>query len=177
MKRLILVLAVASLMTACSNEPKKEGDKKEMSTSSADSKTERNRQVIMASMAGINAHNADEAVKNSLPDGIDLGDGSTPPVKGVDSIKAVIKAYLNAFPDYHGENLMYITDGDHVAVYGEWSGTFKNDFMGMKATGKSMKVRDVDLFTLNAEGKITEHRSVQSMGPVFAMLGVPMNGK
>ena len=36
------------------------------------------------------------------------------------------------------------------------------EFMGMKPTGKSFKLKDVDLFTFNDAGKITEHRSVQS---------------
>ncbi len=35
--------------------------------------------------------------------------------------------------DYKGENIMYIADGDKVAVYADWSATFKKDFMGMKA--------------------------------------------
>jgi hypothetical protein len=34
--------------------------------------------------------------------------------------------------------------------------------MGIKPTGKSFKYRDVDLFTFNDAGQITEHRSVQS---------------
>ncbi len=84
-----------------------------------------------------------------------------------------MKSWLDAFPDYKGENLMAIADGDKVAVYGDWSGTFKKDFMGMKATGKSFKAKDVDIFTFNDEGNITEHRAVQSMGSIFQQLGVP----
>jgi predicted ester cyclase len=85
-----------------------------------------------------------------------------------------MKGWLDAFPDYKGENLMAIADGDKVAVLRDWSGTFKKDFMGMKATGKIFKAKDVDIFTFNDAGKITKHRSVQSMTTLMQQLGVPM---
>jgi len=46
--------------------------------------------------------------------------------------------------------------------------------MGMKPTGKSYKLKDVDLFTFNDEGKITEHRSVQSMETMLSQVGAKM---
>jgi predicted ester cyclase len=62
---------------------------------------------------------------------------------------------------------MYLADGDHVAVIADWSGTFKNDLMGMKATGKMFKFKDLDLFKLNEEGKIIEHRSIANLAAVL----------
>ena len=67
-----------------------------------------------------------------------------------------------------------VADGDKVMVYGDWSGTFKNDFMGMKATGKSFKVKDVDIFTLNDEGKITSHRNVLPWSAIMEQVGAKM---
>jgi hypothetical protein len=46
--------------------------------------------------------------------------------------------------------------------------------MGMKPTNKSYKVKDVDLFTFNNEGKITEHHSVQSMQTMMTQVGAKM---
>ncbi len=43
--------------------------------------------------------------------------------------------------------------------------------MGIKPTGKSYKVKDVDLFTFNDDGKITEHRSVQSSSTIMMQTG------
>ena len=43
--------------------------------------------------------------------------------------------------------------------------------MGMKPTGKTFHVKDVDLFTFNDEGKITEHRSVQSLQTMMMQVG------
>jgi predicted ester cyclase len=69
---------------------------------------------------------------------------------------------------------MTLSDSNHVAVYAVWTGTFKNALMGMKPTGKSFKVPDVDIFTFNADGKITEHRSVQSLGTILTQVGAQM---
>lgn len=59
-------------------------------------------------------------------------------------------------------------------VYGTWSGTWKGDLMGMKATVKSFKVKDVDIFKFNDAGKVIEHRDVQSMNELSRQLGVKM---
>jgi predicted ester cyclase len=58
-----------------------------------------------------------------------------------------------------------------VAAYATWSGSFKKDLMGIKATGKMVSFPDVDIFKLNDEGKIVEHRSVQNTGAVLMASG------
>jgi predicted ester cyclase len=103
--------------------------------------------------------------------------GSMPPVKGIDSAKAFVKMFMASFPDYKVENLMAIADGDHVAVIGDWSGTFKKDLMGIKATNKHFKAKDADIFTFNSDGKITEHRSIQSLDHILKQLGTSMPKK
>jgi predicted ester cyclase len=183
MKKLLLVFSTSILLFAGCNSSddaaKNTGDSTGTSTassnSSQESKEERNKQIAMESIKGINNHDADAVLRHIEQNAVDYGDGSGPVMKGLDTIKAGIKAWMEAFPDYKSENEIYIADGDKVAVYADWSATFKKDFMGMKATGKSFKARDVDIFTFNDEGKMTEHRAVQSMGPIFQQLGVPMN--
>ena len=65
-------------------------------------------------------------------------------------------------------------DGDYVIVYGAWSGTWKNDMMGMKATGKSFKATDVDIFKFDNARKIIEHRGVQSLNELGREIGMKM---
>ena len=114
-------------------------------------------------------------LKDAAPDVVDYNDGSMPPVKNLDTLKAGIKAWMDAVPDYKMENVEYFADGNKVLVYYESSGTWTGDLMGMKATGKSFsKVKDIEIFTLNDEGKVTEHRSVQDMGAIWARLGAPI---
>ncbi len=177
MKKTIVLLAVATaLLTACETSTNKaEGTDTKMSDStnaeSAESKTERNKKVVMASMDAMMSKNVDEAFKDVATDAVDYGDGSMPPLKGKDSIMNMLKGYVNAFPDNKGNDLKYVADGDWVMVWGEWSGTFKNDFMGMKATNKSYKMKDVDIFRLNDAGQITEHHNVQSPNTMMGQVG------
>jgi len=70
-----------------------------------------------------------------------------------------------------------LSDSNHVAIAGDWSGTFKKDLMGMKATNKQFKVKDVDIYTFNSDGKITEHRSIQSLNTILGQLGASMPKK
>jgi predicted ester cyclase len=177
MKKAFLLLAVTSgMMVACTNNAsettageQKTGDT--TTTAVTENKQERNKKIIMASMDGISSRNVDQMLQDATPDCVDYGDGSMPPVKGKDSVKAMIQAWLNAFPDVKGDDLKYVADGDWVMVWGEWTGTFKNDFMGMKATNKSYKMKDVDIFKMNDEGKILEHHNVQSPNTMMAQIG------
>jgi predicted ester cyclase len=179
MKKTIVLLAVATaLITACGTDANKtegtaEGKMSDTTatTTTAEDKEERNKKVIMASFDAMASRNVNEMLKDCAPDCVDYGDGSMPPVKGKDSISNMINQWMNAFPDSKGENLKYVADGDWVMVWGDWSGTFKKDFMGMKATNKSYKMKDVDIFKLNDAGQVVEHHNVQSPNTMFAQLG------
>lgn len=138
---------------------------------SQESKEERNKKVVMASMEAMGKGDVDAMLKDAAPDAVDYNDGSMPPMKVNDSLKAMLKGFMTAFPDYKMTNVEYFADGNKVLVYYECSGTWKADMMGMKATGKEFKSRDVEIFTFNDEGKVTEHRSVQSSAGMFAQVG------
>jgi uncharacterized lipoprotein NlpE involved in copper resistance len=165
-KSIFYWMATSLIIVACNNDKKAESsDNKEAMPSATDSKAEKNRQTAMASMTAFTMHDADAALKDATPDCMEIGDGSMPPIKGLDSVRAGMKAFMNAFPDVKGENLEAFSnaDGSKVVVTGSWSATFKNDFMGMKATGKSYHgIRDADIFTFNEEGKVTSHTYTQS---------------
>lgn len=177
MKKTIVLLAVATaLLTACETSINKaEGTDTKMSDSTnaetAESKAERNKKIMMASYDAMAAHNVNDMLKDCSADCVDYGDGSMPPVKGKDSIIKMINGWMNAFPDNKGSDLKFVADGDWVMVWGEWSGTFKNDFMGMKATNKSYKMKDVDIFKLNDAGQVVEHHNVQSPNTMMMQVG------
>ena len=158
MKKLLPILLAASLMTAC-NE------------SNSNSKQERNKKVIVASMECFMKGDLSGTFKDTATGFVDYGDGTSQPVSDIESLKAALKVLMTSIEGYKAENLVYFADGDHVIVYGDWGGTFKTDMMGIKATGKTVKFKDVDIFTLNNEGKITEHRSVQNVGAVLMAAG------
>ena len=91
-------------------------------------------------------------MKDASPDFVNYGNGSNPPVKNRDSCKELLHEFFTAFPDVKGANLMAIAEGNHVAVFGDWSGTF--------------------LFIFNGKGEITEHHSVQSPANMMMQIGV-----
>ena len=164
--------------TACNDDGAKtagatdndSNSKKEMS---AEDKEERNKQTAMASLAGINNHDVNAVLKDASPDAKDFGDGSMP-AAGMDSSRGMLTQWFTAFPDVKGENLKAAADGEWVMVWGDWSGTWKGDFMGQKATGKSYKIKDVDIFRFNDEGKIIEHHNTQHWGHAASQIGMKM---
>jgi len=173
MKRLLIITATICLLSvSCTNTTGTAADKDSSKTEapsmgSTGDMVEKNRATALAALQSFSNHDAGAVLKDVSPDFMDYGDGGSAPIKGTDSCKAAIQSFLTAFPDVKGENLMAIAEGNHVAVFGDWSGTFKMKMMNMEPTGKSFKMKDVDLFTFNNNGQITEHRSIQSMGTIM----------
>jgi ketosteroid isomerase-like protein len=165
MKKTILVLMTTLffVITGCNNEGKKDEVKSEAAVPSADSKEERNKKVVMSSLESFIKGDIDGIFKDVAVGFVDYTDGTMPPITSIDTLKSFIKMMKTSIEGYKGENLEYYADGDYVIVHGDWGGVFKNDMGGIKATGKPVKYKDVDIFKLNDEGKIVEHHSVQNM--------------
>jgi predicted ester cyclase len=172
MKFLLVPSLIAILMLSCNNaENATDADDSVMTQ---EQKEERNKEAALESVRGFNNKDVDAIMKYADSSMVDYGDGSMPPLKNVDTARYWLQQWLQAVPDIKGEYLLAVADGDYVMVYGEWSGTWKNDLMGMKATGKSFKVNDVDIFKFNDAGKMIEHRNVQSNATVGAQVGMTM---
>jgi ketosteroid isomerase-like protein len=172
MKKIILAAAaVAALfVTACKT-------KTETTMKTTDSTAiilAKNKQTALNSDLAFSKGDIDAAYKDYATDFVEYGDGSSKPHKNIDSLKIDNKAFLVAFPDYKGEKLHAVAEGDTVMITGIWSGTFKKDYRKMKATGKVFKSPDVDIFTFNKDGKITSHSNIQSYILALYQLGVPM---
>jgi predicted ester cyclase len=131
-----------------------------------------NQQTAQLAIQAFNSHNVNDILKNWDSTAIDYGDGSSRPISGLDSIRAMYSLILTAIPDIQVDSLRSLTDnGEHVIVTGEWSGTFKNDSLGVKET--RIKFWNGDFFTFNEKGKIIQHRSIQSHVSILAQLGLP----
>jgi predicted ester cyclase/ketosteroid isomerase-like protein len=92
------------------------------------------------------------------------------PIVGVWNAIEYYKNFLNAFPDIKftiesivpaGNNTYYLKT---VAT-----GTNTGSFAGLPPTGKSVSIPDVDIITLNAEGKCTSHSSINHNGMITAI--------
>lgn len=167
MKKTMLLFAMAVVIASCNNEKKDMGDVKNNTIAPTETKQERNKKVIAASMEAFARRDIDAMVKDAAPGYTDFGDETTPPSTNLDSSKAFIKMLVSSIENYTASNAQVLADGDYVFYYADWSGVFKKDLMGFKATGKTIKYKDCDIFKFNEAGKITEHHSIQNMGALF----------
>ena len=162
MKQLPAFIAILVLTYSCNNGAQPATTNSTLDSAAMPKEAMLAKNKLPSLAQAFNSHNADDILKDVSADFTDYGEGNGKPIKNLDTLKMGLKEFLVAFPDVKGENLMAIADGNHVAVFGDWTGTFKADMGKMKATGKSFKIKDADLYTFNDAGKITEHRSIQS---------------
>jgi steroid delta-isomerase-like uncharacterized protein len=74
---------------------------------------------------------------------------------GPDGVKLIAGMFLAAFPDLHMEIEDIIAEGDKVVARFVETGTHKGDFMGVPATGKSVKFGEVGILQIK-DGKIVK---------------------
>ena len=177
----LLVIAACTFFISCTDAGEgsadSERDTSEVTKNNANSqeaKEEQNKATAMRVIDGYNNRNTDEIFAGIDSGYTEYGEGSMPPMRYSDSMKTNLQSFMDAFPDLKGSDFITVADGDYVIVYGTWSGTWKKDFMGMKATGKSFKVQDADIFKFNEHGKITEHRGIQSHETLAKQIGMKM---
>jgi predicted ester cyclase len=165
MKKLLVIVTMLYFFASCENtkstsKPEKEESRSTLNENTIKSNEEKNKAIALTCIRAWSNGNIDEIVKHLAQNTADLGDGSTPPARGIDSVKYFMQMWNSSVKDYKSDNELAVSDGDYVFVYAGWSGTFKNDFMGMKTKGKSFNFKDVDIFKFNNENKISEHRAV-----------------
>lgn len=176
-----VLASVTFTLAACNSQPadKSMSEKDETgattSTNNAEeAKEERNKKTALESVEAINRHDVNAALKDVTTDATEYGDGMMPPVKSKDSIVTMVSNWFKAFPDVKGSDLKAVADGDWVVVWGDWSGTWKGDFMGQKPTGKSYKTKEADFFRFNDEGKIIEHHNASTWHAAAAQTGMKL---
>src|SRR5688572_11546977 len=74
---------------------------------------------------------------------------------GPDGVKMIAGMFLSAFPELHMGIAGIIAEGDKVVARFTGTGTHKGDFMGVPATGKSVKFGEVGILQIK-NGKIVK---------------------
>ncbi len=89
---------------------------------------------------------------------------------GRESFKEFMKGWLNAMPDLKWEPILAPnTKGDQVWVYGKYTGTFQNDWMGVPANDKEISFTAVDIVRVE-DGKLAEHWDVMDLKTMFEQM-------
>jgi steroid delta-isomerase-like uncharacterized protein len=91
--------------------------------------------------------------------------------QGREGLKEIIVMLRSAFPDMHWVIEETIASGEKVVSRFHWTGTHKGEFMGMPATGKSVKVKGVVIDRI-VGGRMTESRILMDDLGMMQQLGV-----
>jgi steroid delta-isomerase-like uncharacterized protein len=90
---------------------------------------------------------------------------------GLEGLKDVLRGMRAAFPDLYFSVEEQIAEGDKVLTRFEWTGTHHGDFLGVPATGRSVKVWGMVMDRLQA-GRIKDTRLIMDSLGLMMQLGV-----
>jgi len=90
---------------------------------------------------------------------------------GLDGLKDILRGMRAAFPDLIFSIEEQITEGDRVASRFEWTGTHEGAFLGVPATGRSVRVWGIVIDRLE-EGRIKDTRIIMDTLGLMMQLGV-----
>ncbi len=90
---------------------------------------------------------------------------------GLSGLKDVLRGMRTAFPDMQWTIEEQIAEGGKVVTRFEWTGTHRGDFLGVPATGRSVKVWGIVIDRLEG-GKIKDTRIIMDTLGLMMQLGV-----
>jgi steroid delta-isomerase-like uncharacterized protein len=123
-------------------------------------------------LEAINAHDAEKEASVLTDDAVYIRPG-VPPVNGKDAIKAETAQLFTAFPDLKVYPVRTLVKNDVVVHQYVLTGTNTGDFMGQKATGKSIGVPGMRIDWFTPEGKIKESHTYTDRLSIAFQLGLP----
>ncbi len=89
---------------------------------------------------------------------------------GIESFKGFMEGWINAIPDLKWEPVLpSVASGDKVWAYGKYTGTFKNDWMGIAANNNHIEFTAVDIIRVE-NGKLAEHWDVMDLKTMFEQM-------
>ncbi len=90
---------------------------------------------------------------------------------GREGLKQIIMMFKHGYPDLKLQIVDSALQGDKLWVYTVMTGTNTGEFMGMKATGKPVKVEGFDIVRF-ANDKMVEHWGISDNMAMMQQLGV-----
>jgi len=91
--------------------------------------------------------------------------------QGREGLKDVLLGMRRGFPDMHWAVSEQIAEGDKVVTRFTWTGTHRDTFLGIPATGKRVEVKGVVIDRLEA-GKMADSRILMDTLGLMQQLGV-----
>lgn len=91
--------------------------------------------------------------------------------EGRDGVKAFVKTFRDAFPDFKATTVAVVADGDEAWMQSTLTGTHKGEFMGIPPTNKKFEITAFDRVRFK-DGKAVEHWSAQDDMGMMTQLGL-----
>ncbi|MCP9272066.1 ester cyclase [Mycolicibacterium arenosum] len=87
-----------------------------------------------------------------------------------DGVRVLYHRLREAFPDFWPEIHWQTVDVDVVTTYKTYHGTHRGEFLGIAATGRTVRFDTVDAMRVH-DGRIVEHWGVANLYGVLGQLG------
>ncbi len=91
--------------------------------------------------------------------------------QGSEGFKTFFSNWFTAIPDFNYELKNIIANDEYVWVYGTYSGTHDNEWLGIPATHAKYKFDAIDIFRVE-DGQLAEHWDVMDLHTLFTQLQV-----
>ncbi|QLH35915.1 MAG: ester cyclase [Parachlamydiaceae bacterium] len=89
--------------------------------------------------------------------------------KGKESMRNVIQAWYEGFPDLKVENLSILSENDQVVIHWKASGRHQGEFKGIPASGKKVSYAGVTIYRIQ-EDKISEYWAYLDLAHIFQQI-------
>jgi steroid delta-isomerase-like uncharacterized protein len=121
-----------------------------------------------------NRGNVDLCDELFAPDATSPSAPQLPP--GPEGVKAVVRMFLTAFPDFYMTIEDILAEGDTVVARFVEGGTHQGEFMGIPPTGRRLEFTEIALVRLR-DGRLIETRwEVDMLGMLQQLGAVPRPG-
>ena len=123
--------------------------------------SDRNKQLVDAMYVALNRNILGLMKHYWFEDMIWQGPAGVGTMHGLDEFENVYRQpFISAFPDKNAKDVVRIAEGDWVAGTGYQTTTFAQDWLGIPATGKQMRMRYMDFWRIeerDGERKLAEN--------------------
>jgi predicted ester cyclase len=134
--------------------------------------SDENKQLVSDMYRGLNENVLGIMQRYWKEDMIWVGPAGIGTMNGLDEFEYVYrKPFIEAFPDKVAHDIVRIAEGDWVAGTGYQDTTFANNWLGIKATGKKIRMRYMDFWRVEVDKQTGERKLAENL-VLIDILGV-----
>ena len=134
--------------------------------------TKKNKQLVDDMYQGLNQNVLGVMQRYWKEDMVWEGPAGIGTMNGIDEFEHVYRApFIKAFPDKSAADIVRIAQGDWVAGTGYQDTTFAKDWLGIKASGKKIRMRYMDFWRVDVDEESGERKLAENL-VLIDILGV-----